>query len=69
MNIVGLASKQECAVAAFDNGNFVTSEEIVHRRFVDPPLLLKLVDGEAILAATGRPLLVTPSGFIHCAYT
>jgi hypothetical protein len=31
--------------------------------------LLKLVDGEAILAATGRPLLVTPSGFIHCAYT
>jgi hypothetical protein len=31
--------------------------------------LLELVDGEAIRPAAGRPIMTTPGGVIHCAYT
>jgi hypothetical protein len=67
--LIGLTSEEECAVAALDDGNFATWEESVHHRFVDPALLLELIDGEAICAASSRPLMVTPSGLIHWAYT
>jgi hypothetical protein len=67
--LIGLTSKEECAVAALDDGNFATYEEIVHRTFIGPALLLKLVNGEAICAASSGPVMMTPSGLIHCAYT
>jgi hypothetical protein len=66
--LVGLTPEQECAVAAFDEGDFATCKEPVDRRFVDEALL-QLVDGEATRAAAGRPLMVTPRGITHCAYT
>ena len=56
-------------MAALDDGNFAACEEIVHRRFVDPALLLELIDSEAICAASSRPVMVTPSGLIHWANT
>ena len=67
--LVGLTSEEECAVAAFDDGDLATCKKMVHRRFVDEALLLELVDGETTRAASGRPIMTTPSGVTHCAYT
>jgi hypothetical protein len=53
MHLVGLASEEERAVAAFDDGNFMSSEEAIYRLVTDWILLLELVDGEAIGAASG----------------
>src|SRR5207342_2273788 len=69
VHLVGLTPEEESAVATFDDRNFATCEEAVHCRFVDRALLLKLVDGEATRAASGRPIMTTPSGVTHCAYT
>jgi hypothetical protein len=38
----------------------LTCQEIVHSRFIDQALLLKLVDGEAARAASGRPMMAAP---------
>jgi hypothetical protein len=53
MHLVGLASEEERAVAAFDDGNLMGSEEPVYRLLIDRFLLLELVDGEAIGAGSG----------------
>jgi hypothetical protein len=53
MHLVGLASEEERAVAAFDDGNFMSSEEATNRLLIDWILLLELVDGEAMGAASG----------------
>jgi hypothetical protein len=66
---VGLTPENEGAVTAFDDGDFATREESVHRRFVDRILLLELIDGVAASAASGRPMMGTPRGVTHCAYT
>ena len=58
--LIGLTPEEECAVAAFDDGDFATCKEIVHRRLVDQALLLELVDGEATRAASGRPMMAAP---------
>jgi hypothetical protein len=55
-------------MAAFDDGDFATCKETVDRRFVDEALL-ELVDGETTRAASGRPMVATPRGVPHCAYT
>jgi hypothetical protein len=52
MHLVGLAPEKERAVAPFDDGNFMSSEEAVYRLLIDRILLLELVDGEAIAAAS-----------------
>jgi hypothetical protein len=67
VNLLRLTAEEEGAVAAFHNGDFATCEELVHRRFVDPALLLQLIDSEAIRAAPGRPVLVTSEGLTHWA--
>ena len=69
VHLVGLTAEEEGAVAAFDDRNFATCEETVDCRFVDRALLLELVDGEATRAASGRPIMTTPGGVTHCAYT
>jgi hypothetical protein len=68
VHLVGLTPEEECAMAAFDDGDFATCKKPTHRRFVDEALL-ELVDGEATRAASGRPLMVTPRGTAHFAYT
>jgi hypothetical protein len=59
VHLVCLASKEERALAAFDDGNLVTGEKAIHRRLIEQILLLELVDGEATGAASGRPCLAT----------
>jgi hypothetical protein len=59
MHLVGLASKEERAVTAFDDGNLMSSEEAIYRSLIDRILLLELIDGEAINAASGRPRSAT----------
>jgi hypothetical protein len=68
VDLVGLTPEEECAVAAFDDGDFATCKKPIDRRFVDEALL-ELVDGEATRAASGRPLMGMPRGITHCAYT
>jgi hypothetical protein len=60
VDLVGLTPKEKCAVAAFDDRDFLNCQEIVHPRFIDEALLLKLVDGEATRAAPGRPMMAAP---------
>ena len=55
-------------MAAFDNGDFVRGEKAIHRRLIDRILLLELVDGEAIGAASGRPRSATWRRATHWAY-
>jgi hypothetical protein len=52
MHLVGLVSKEEGAVAAFDDGDLMSGQKLIHRRLIDRILLLKLVDGEARRAAS-----------------
>jgi hypothetical protein len=60
VDLIGLTTKEKCAVAAFDDRDLLTCQEVVHSRFIDQALLLKLVDGEAARASSGRPMMAAP---------
>ena len=53
MHLIGLASKEKRAVAAFHDGDLMSGQKSIYRRLIDRILLLELVDGEAGRAASG----------------